>query len=149
MARREMHRALDEFRGYGDASRLWWIDGGNGRSSGQVLLGSTTKRLKPEQYFTGTSICRALPAPTLHHPDLLEPEHAPVSSGESCPERVQLGQQGLNVNQRVAIEMAEMLSSMLLTRSLKRFAVYLDLESGSTKSIFCTPTAVFGTRNNL
>jgi PRTRC genetic system ThiF family protein len=149
MARREMHRALGEFRGYGDASRLWWIDGGNGKSSGQVLLGSTTKRLKPEQYFTGTSICRALPAPTLHHPDLLEPEKTPVSSEESCPERVRLGEQGLNVNQRVAIEMAEMLSSMLLTRSLKRFAVYFDLESGTTKSAYCTPTAVFGTRNNL
>ena len=39
LARRKMHLALDEFRGYGDASRLWWIDGGNGRSSGQVLLG--------------------------------------------------------------------------------------------------------------
>lgn len=149
LARREMHRALDEFRSYGDQSRLWWIDGGNGKSSGQVLIGSTTKRLKPEQYFTGTSICRALPAPTLHHPDLLEPEKAPVSSEESCPERVRLGDQGLNVNQRVAIEMAEMLSSMLLTRSLKRFAVYFDLESGTTKSAYSTPTAVFGTRNNL
>ena len=106
MARREMHHALGEFRGYGDASRLWWIDGGNGKSSGQVLLGSTTKRLKLEQYFTGTSICRALPAPTLHHPDLLEPEKAPVSNEESCPERVRLGEQGLCVNQRVAIEMA-------------------------------------------
>lgn len=148
LARREIHRALDEFRGYGDASRLWWIDGGNGRSSGQVLLGSTTKRLKPHQYFTGTSICRALPAPTLQHPDLLEPEKATVSSEGSCPERIRLGEQGLNVNQRAAIEMAEILSSMLLTRSLKRFAVYFDLESGSSRSTYCTPAAVFGNPKN-
>ena len=142
LARREMHRALDEFRSYGDASRVWWIDGGNGRSSGQVLLGSTTMRLKPEQYFTGTSICRALPAPSLQHPDLLEPESTTTVAEVSCPERIRLGEQGLNINQRVAVEMAEMLSSMLLTRSLKRYAVYFDLESGTTKSVYTTPLGV-------
>lgn len=147
LARREMHRALDEFRSYGDASRAWWIDGGNGKTSGQVLLGSTTKRLKPEQYFTGTSICRALPAPSLQHPDLLEPEKIEARSDVSCPERVRQGEQGLNINQRVAIEMAEMLSSMLLTRTLKRFAVYFDLDSGSGKSRYCTKDSITeGTR---
>lgn len=145
IARREMHRALDEFRSYGDASRIWWIDGGNGKTSGQVLLGSTTKPLKPEQYFTGTSICRALPSPSLQHPDLLEPERIEAKSDASCPERVRLGEQGLIVNQRVAIEIAEMLSALLLTRTLKRFAVYFDLESGSTRSAHCAPSAVSGT----
>ncbi|HRI05233.1 MAG TPA: ThiF family adenylyltransferase [Pyrinomonadaceae bacterium] len=147
IARREMHRALDEFRSYGEASRVWWIDGGNGKASGQVLLGSTTNRLIPEQYFTGTSICRALPAPSLQHPDLLEPERIEAKTDVSCPERVRLGQQGLNVNQRVAIEMAEMLSSMLLTRTLKRYAVYFDLDSGSGKSRYCTKDSITeGTR---
>ena len=148
-ARREMHRALDEFRSYGESSRVWWIDGGNGKTSGQVLLGSTTKALKPEQYFTGTSICRALPAPSLQHSDLLKPEKVEAKSDASCPERVRLGEQGLNVNQRVAVEMAEMLSSMLLTRTLKRFAVYFDLESGSTRSAYCTPSAVPDVHCNL
>ncbi len=142
LARREIHRAFDGYRGYGDQSRLWWIDGGNGKTSGQVLLGSTTKSLKPEQYFTGTSICRAIPAPSLQHPDLLEPESITRSDEVSCPERIRLGEQGLNVNQRVAIEIAEMLSSMLLTRSLKRYAVYFDLESGVTNSVYTTPIGV-------
>ncbi|HQU91386.1 MAG TPA: ThiF family adenylyltransferase [Pyrinomonadaceae bacterium] len=137
LARREMHRALDEFRSYGDASRVWWIDGGNGKASGQVLLGSTTKPLKPEQYFTGTSICRALPAPSLQHPDLLEPERIEAKSDASCPEGVRLGEQSLNINQRVAVEMADMLSAMLLARSLKRFASYFDLESGTSRSAYC------------
>jgi len=148
-ARREMHRALDEFRGYGESSRVWWIDGGNGKTSGQVLLGSTTKTLKPEQYFTGTSICRALPAPSLQHSDLLKPEKVEAKSDASCPERVRLGEQGLNVNQRVAVEMADMLSSMLLTRTLKRFAVFCDLESGSARSAYCTPAAVSDVHCNL
>ena len=149
LARREMHRALDESRSYGDASRVWWIDGGNGKTSGQVLLGSTIRPLKPEQYFTGTSICRALPSPSLQHPDLLKPEKLAAKSDASCPERIRLGEQGLNVNQRVAIEMAEMLSSMLLTRTLKRYAVYFDLESGTTRSAYNTPTAISGASSIL
>ncbi|MFN0140847.1 MAG: ThiF family adenylyltransferase [Pyrinomonadaceae bacterium] len=142
LARREMHRALDEFRSCGDASRVWWIDGGNGKASGQVLLGSTTRRLKPHEYFTGTSICRALPAPSLQHPDLLEPEKLEARSDVSCPERVRLGEQGLNVNQRVAVEIAEILSALLLTRSLKRYAVYFDLESGTSRSVYCTQETI-------
>lgn len=149
LARREMHRALDEYRSYGDASRVWWIDGGNGKISGQVLLGSTTKRLKVEQYFAGTSICRALPAPSLQHPDLLQSEKIEAKSDASCPERVRLGEQGLNVNQRVAVEMAEILSSLLLTRTLKRFAVYFDLESGTTRSAYCTSAAVSSVQRHL
>ena len=142
LARREMHRALDEFRSYGESSRVWWIDGGNGKTSGQVLLGSTTKRLKPDQYFTGTSICRALPAPSLQHSDLLDPEKVEAASHTSCPDRVRLGEQGLNINQRVAIEMVEMLSAMLLTRNLRRFADYLDTESGTTKSQYITSSII-------
>lgn len=148
LARRDMHRAVDEFRGYSasDAPNLWWIDGGNGRSSGQVLLGSNTKRTKPEQHFTGTSICRSLPAPSLLHPDLLaEEKTAPETARRealSCPDRIRLGEQSLNVNQRVAVEMADMLTAMFLTRSLKRFATYFDLESGTSRSLYCTPQQV-------
>ena len=120
LARRDMHRALDEFRSYGDQSRLWWIDGGNGKSSGQVLLGSTTRRLKTDQYFTGTSICRALPAPSLQHPDLLEPEPMSDSTDVSCPERIRLGEQGLNINHRVAIEIVEMNETKRLPRFERR-----------------------------
>jgi PRTRC genetic system ThiF family protein len=147
LARRDIHRAVDEFRGYGssDAPNLWWIDGGNGRSSGQVLLGSNTKRIKPDQHFTGTSICRSLPAPSLMHPDLLEAEKTPASrnlEGLSCPDRIRLGEQSLNINQRVAVEMAEMLTEMFLTRSLKRFASYFDLETGTSRSLYCIPDQI-------
>ena len=148
LARREMHRALDEYRSYGEASRVWWIDGGNGKISGQVLLGSATKPLKPEQYFTGTSICRALPSPSLQHADLLQPEKLEAKSEASCPERIRLGEQGLNVNQRVAIEIVEILSSLLLTRDLRRFAVYFELESGTTRSLYSTLPTVSGAFNS-
>ena len=53
----------------------------------------------------------------------------PVATASVAPVRV-LG--------AVAIEIAEMLSSMLLTRTLKRYAVYFDLETGASQSVFCT-----------
>jgi PRTRC genetic system ThiF family protein len=147
LARQEMHRAVEEFQGYrpDDAPNIWWVDGGNGKYSGQVLIGSTTKRIKPENHFVASSICRSLPAPSLVHPELLTDQEgrarqhtAPVS----CPERIRLGEQSLNVNQRVAVEITEMLSSFLLTNSLRRFATYFDLESGSGRSVYCTLSGI-------
>lgn len=148
IARRDIHEAIDGFRGYSssDAPNLWWIDGGNGRSSGQVLLGSNTKRIKPEQHFMGTSICRSLPAPSLIHRDLLTEEKTSPETERlealSCPDRIRLGEQSLNINQRVAVEMADMLTAMFVTRTLKRFASYFDLESGTSRSLYCTPEQV-------
>jgi hypothetical protein len=121
---------------------MWWIDGGNGKYSGQVLLGSTTKRLKPENHFVGSSICRSLPAPSLVHPELLTDQEKTTRQTIdplSCTERIRLGDQSLNVNQRVAVEIGEMLTSIFLTRNLKRFATYFDLETGTSRSLYCTP----------
>ena len=148
LARRELHRALDEFQGYraSEAPNIWWIDAGNGKFSGQVVLGSTTKRLKVEDHFVGSSICRSLPAPTLIHPELLDDQQAEskrkVETPLSCPERVRLGEQSLNINQRVAVEIAEMLTAFLLTNSLRRFATYFDLESGTSRSVYCTALSI-------
>ena len=146
-ARRDIHRAVEQLQGYqsNDAPNIWWIDAGNGKSSGQVLIGSTTKRLKPENHFVGSSICRSLPAPSLLHPDLLESEKKSRSAEFerlSCPDRIRRGEQSLNINQRVAVEIAEMLAEMFLTRSLKRFATYFDLETGTCRSLYCTPDQV-------
>lgn len=146
-ARRDIHLAITKNLRYSpsDAPDLWWIDGGNGRSSGQVLVGSNTKKIKPTLHFPGTSICRSLPAPSLVHPDLLDAEKKVKSADPerlSCPDRIRLGEQSLNINQRVAVEMAEMLTEMFLTRSLRRFASYFDLESGTSRSLYCTPEQV-------
>lgn len=146
-ARRQIHRAVEELQGYqsNDAPNIWWIDAGNGKFSGQILIGSMTKRIKAENHFVGSSICRSLPTPSLLHPDLLEPEKKGRSAeleDLSCPDRVRLGEQSLNINQRVAVEIAEMLAAMFLTRSLKRFATYFDLETGTGRSHYCTPDQV-------
>ena len=149
-ARREIYRALNKCEPYysTEAPNAWWVDGGNGKFSGQVLIGSTMKIEAAEDYFATASICQRLPAPSILHPELLEPEIAsprPRESAErsaSCPELVRLGEQSLNVNSRVAVEINEMLTALLLTNSLRRFAAYFDLESGTSRSLYCTPEQI-------
>ena len=138
-----MHLAVEKYQGYrsDEAANIWWIDGGNGKFSGQVLIGSNVKQLKTAKLLVGSSICRSLPAPSLVHPELLtdlEKETRPLGP-ISCPDRIRLGEQSLNVNQRVAVEIGEMLTAMFLTRNLRRFATYFDLETGTTSSLYCTP----------
>lgn len=156
LARREIHRSLEEAEKYNstkynptDAPNTWWIDGGNGKFSGQVLLGSTLKRCFAEDYFTSRTICKKLPAPSLLHPDLLEVEKPILVRRDetavrrlSCPELVRLGEQSLNVNSRVAVEIGEMLTQFLLMKNLRRFAAYFDLESGTSRSLYTTPESI-------
>jgi len=144
-ARLDIHRALEGSEGYrsSEAANMWWIDGGNGKFSGQVLIGSTVRKFATADCIVGSTICRKLPAPSLVHPELLQDQESGITRRAeervSCPDLVRLGEQSLNVNQRVAIEVTEMLSSFLLTGSLRRFASYFDLESGSSRSLYCTP----------
>lgn len=147
-ARREIHRAVGELERYSSsqAPNIWWIDGGNGRTSGQVLIGSNTLKHRNIEYFTAPSICRKLPAPSVLHPDLLEPEAKILKRDDtenlSCPDRIRLGEQSLNINSRVAVEIGEMLTELLLTGSLRRFATYFDLTSGTSRSLYCTPETI-------
>ena len=144
-ARREIHHTLNESSRYrsSDVPEMWWIDGGNGKSSGQVLIGSSVKTDKPKNYFTTSTICKKLPAPSVFHPELLENQELPKKRENverlSCPELVRLGEQSLNINQRVAVEIAEMLTELLLVGNLRRFATYFDQMSGTSHSLYCTP----------
>ena len=151
LARLEIHRILESAERYtsSDAPNVWWIDGGNGKFSGQVLIGSTVKKCRAEDCFTTQTICKKLPAPSALHPELLEAEQQPARRDESaaarrlsCPELVRLGEQSLNINSRVAVEIAEMLTQFLLTNSLRRFASYFDLESGTSRALYTTPDAI-------
>lgn len=154
LARQQMHDALkfyNEQRYDSSAPRLWWIDGGNGRDTGQVLLGNKFNEREICESAGKSPILSLLPAPSLQHPDLLREgerkagnntRRQPTNDAMTCAERIRLGEQSLNVNQRVAVEMSEMLSELLLTQTLKRFATYFDLDSGASRSIYNTPEAM-------
>ncbi|MEP6903418.1 MAG: ThiF family adenylyltransferase [Actinomycetota bacterium] len=153
LARGNMHEAV---KLYNDkvyntrALRLWWIDGGNGRDSGQVLIGNHLDKKEICESAHESPILSLLPAPSLQHPELLKIETLKLKSQSNqeaegritCAERIRLKEQSLNINQMVAVEMSEMLSELLLTHKLKRFASYFDLESGASRSVYCTPEAI-------
>ena len=152
LARLQIHEALKFYgeRSYDSSSpRVWWIDGGNGRDTGQVLIGNKFNEKEICEAARNSSILSLLPAPSLQHPDLLREGERKVRSSLpqtndaiTCGERIRLGEQSLNVNQRVAVEMSEILSELLLTQNLKRFATYFDLESGTSRSLYTTPEKI-------
>lgn len=153
LARIEMHEAvkLCNEKSYNTSTpRLWWIDGGNGRDSGQVLIGNRLNEKEICDSARKSPILSFLPAPSLQHPELLQPENQKlqIQSNQTeegrltCAERIRLKEQSLNINQRVAVEMSEMLSELLLTHKLKRFATYFDLESGASRAIFNTSEVI-------
>ncbi len=158
LARREMHEAVrfhNEQRYDSSNPRVWWIDGGNGRDTGQVLIGNRFDEKAICEAAQNSPILSFLPAPSLQHTELLKAESAKSNERQkptmgdwvTCAERIRLGEQSLNVNQRVAVEMSEILSELLLTQTLKRFATYFDLESGASRSVYNTPEAIAAAMN--
>jgi hypothetical protein len=60
----------------------------------------------------------------------------------SCAELTAANMQSLNINCRIATEAADMLTRLIVTRNLKRFAIEFNLAAGSMKSIYATPDEV-------
>lgn len=144
-ARRAIAATLDERPwSYGDAASSgspYWLDCGNGRNSGQVLLGNVTR---PEglrgAFLAESGLCRALPAPSLQRPDLLdappEPQRAP-----DCAEAVSQGDQGPTINQVVAAIAATYIEK-LLSGTCAWMATYLDLDDGTLNCVLADPKSV-------
>ncbi|MCD4671400.1 MAG: ThiF family adenylyltransferase [Anaerolineaceae bacterium] len=132
-ARRDMSR----HRGY-----TAWLDCGNTRNAGQILLGTSSASIhKDSDPFALDGHCTWLPSPSVQHPELLVPlpEEKRPEGNISCADLAMHDSQGLSINKRIAAEAADFLIKMLITRNLKRYACYLDLESGSTRSLYITP----------
>lgn len=123
------------------APHTWYLDCGNSRRSGQVLLGSQLST-KPDDYQFNTLGCFRLPAPTVQHPDLLIPQPEEMEDNTlSCEQLALINSQSLSINQRVAAEAFDYLLQ-LTTGKLRRFATYFDLESGSGRSLYTTQISV-------
>lgn len=125
-----------------------WLDCGNTRNNGQVLCG-----VMPEykvKAFAIPGYCGMLPLPGEVHPELVETEEhkkdeiatSPSAlrndNAPSCADMALLDSQGLAINQRMAAEAADYLVRMLITKDLRKFATYIDLESGTTQSKYIT-----------
>jgi PRTRC genetic system ThiF family protein len=149
-ARRSLADTLANSSPY-SGSQVWWLDCGNWRDNGQILLGNARTPRGLREAFQIETLCAALPSPVLVHPELLTAlphvsRTAPPPGG-SCAQMVLAHAQSLMINQRVASEAADYLARLLLASGsrdggLCRFATYFDLASGSARSLYTTPETI-------
>jgi PRTRC genetic system ThiF family protein len=127
-ARREMSMTIEECNRY--RGKVWWLDCGNESVSGQVALGNifVKDQIKGR---AALGMINCLPAPSLLWPDLLKAPRAPK---RGCMEALQRGEQGLMVNRMVAAHACAMLSSFLVERDLRYFAVSFSLEYAGSRA---------------
>lgn len=141
-ARQELARTLAANSG-DSPPHVWWLDCGNQRESGQVLLGSTNDPRALRAAFPLDGFCQHLPSPVMQCPDLLEPQPEELSHQNlSCAELALANAQGLIVNQRVAAEAADYLARLLIHQNLRRFATWFDLASGAVRNSYITPEKI-------
>lgn len=145
LVRRTPYRYYD----YTSSSRqAIWIDCGNTREGGQVLVGTATSPEEMRGSFKGRSICTALPSPVWQHPELLEElEEERSSHNLSCAELMRRNAQSLMVNHFVASIAGDYLMRLLVTKNLRRYATYFDLETCSTRNKYITPESIAQTIN--
>lgn len=148
-ARKSIAEALGQLN-YSAEQRpsAWWLDCGNSRTSGQVLLGSATKPNQLVRAFDLRTVCTALPSPSLQHPELLMPkpeEH--TDNGMSCEEMAAGNTQSLTVNQMVAAIAADYLTGLLLSQDLRCYATYFELASKSARSNYIALESVLATED--
>ncbi|MDQ3684446.1 MAG: ThiF family adenylyltransferase [Acidobacteriota bacterium] len=128
---------------YGSRGQTILIDCGNTREGGQVLVGSATRLEEMRESFKGRSICTQLPSPMWQHPELLEElEEERPDHHLSCVELMRRNAQSLMVNHFVASIAGDYLVRLLVTRNLRRYATYFDMEACSTRNKYITPETI-------
>ena len=131
-------RSIAEKWGYGN----WWIDAGNGYSSGQVLIGNTSVVEQLEGCFDKENLeVVALPLPILQLPSLLAPPTIQVKDTRDCAEAVTAEEQSPVINQAMATLVLEFMYR-LLQGTLPWMGVYLDMEAGTMQTVPADPVVV-------
>ena len=91
-------------------------------------------------FLPAAGLCRALPAPSLQRPDLLEARPEPRQP-PACAEAVAEGTQGPTINQVVAVIAASFVEKML-AGTCGWMASYFDLDDGSLRCVPAEPKTV-------
>jgi len=114
--------------------RLWWLDAGNERETGQVGLGNVPAGQVGRPQL---GLVDRLPMPSAVHPDLIIPSPARRRGRAvaSCAGALAAGEQSLVVNRMAAAWALSMLHDFLVTHSLAYFSVSFNLRWGAAQAI--------------
>ena len=124
---------------------LWWMDCGNAKNKGQVLLGNISAATynaaanagdAPPLFFRGR--CEMLPSPADQEPDLLSPLPDTPNPDRDCAQAVLLQEQDPLINQAMALTAAQM-TYAILTRTCNTMGVYLDTRAARIHTVLTTP----------
>lgn len=119
--------------------RVWWLDCGNLKDTGRVMLGSAHSPREMAGAITGKQ-CISLPSPALQYPSLLIPQREEIEGTEmSCAEMAAANLQSLNINAAIAVQASDFLTRLLITNDLRRYQCAVNMASGSSKSFYVTP----------
>jgi hypothetical protein len=129
-ARHELARTFEP-PSYG-AGPVWYLDLGNGAASGQLYLGNALDADQLRGAFDDeTHTCRALPAPSVQAPELLEAATIPLPAPDAdCAQAQVAGDQEPFVNRAIAA-LGLAVITRLCQRRLTWRASFFDLEVGT------------------
>ncbi len=136
-ARQEIASALTERLADGwSRSRWWWIDAGNERNTGQVLIGNS---MSPEPLLSPLGYCTALPFPHIQEPSLLTRAAAGNDAADlSCADLTLQESQSAVINRQMAAWIGVYLYRLLQKQDLDIMATWLDLTTGQARSVSIT-----------
>jgi PRTRC genetic system ThiF family protein len=140
-----MGKALKENRRFVEGKscpRIWYLDLGNGLDFGQLALGSTDREedMAPAFSLSPLGGVSLLPSPLLQLPKLREPQPEELAGHAlSCAELLAANAQSLMINPRMADEGASYLYEFLVLGTLRRFATFIDIPTGTMRSRYTTP----------
>jgi PRTRC genetic system ThiF family protein len=141
----DMGEALKENRRFVEGKscpRIWYLDLGNGLDFGQLALGSTDREedMAPAFSLSPLGCVSLLPSPLLQLPKLREPQAEELAGHAlSCAELLAANAQSLMINPRMADEGASYLYEFLVLGTLRRFATFIDIPTGTMRSRYTTP----------
>jgi hypothetical protein len=93
--------------------------------------------------FVDKKHCATLPSPALQYPSLLIPQPEELQEADmSCAQMAAANLQSLNINPAMAAQGSDILTRLLITKDLKRFACGVNVAAGSVKSSYVTPAEV-------
>ena len=127
----------------------WWLDVGNGKNWGQVLIGNAgaIEIVKNGRFshLSGwfsekTSVCRYLPLPHIQQPELLVPRRE-EGLDPDCAEAVALGEQSPVINKAMATLVMEFVRR-LVAGELTWMQARIDLDSFMLRAVDATPEHV-------
>ncbi|MBI2851420.1 MAG: ThiF family adenylyltransferase [Chloroflexi bacterium] len=120
----------------------WWLDAGNGFSSGQVLLGSAKNlELLGSPFIKESGEVEGLPMPSWQLPSLLAPPTRKKPETRDCAEAVAAEEQSPVINQAMATLVLEFIY-LLLNKKLTWMGAYIDLDAGTLQTVRAEPEIV-------